>query len=395
MAGTEKQKYTITYGGWYQRTTIHLSEIYLFLAKGRSYLKLSRSKLERFHRELKIKDVKREAGHLEYVQAVTSEGIEIRYYEDGLYVLELDASDIERACKTLEDYFQNFFEPAINYIFSLGAPTPKILANIKTVHPFVIGVRSDQHKNYVIDRKRFGEIYSQITSNDITVYKTPEYIFVVASKGRYKQVSDLNEMQIFFREFKDHLEKYLQIHRALWEEIAFIKKMKNIKGIDIPKVRAKLDSYSKTVTLISRRINQMGSYVRTRASIAKYINIREDLSTLFQYKFETLTNTLDYIKEIWAMTREYLDSAIGIIVELQSQTTDTGLKSLRLVTTFGALAGTISYISANRVPELTAESVLFFVGLLVGAILLDRIVVFVYQRVKYKMKFGKDVVKIS
>ena len=34
------------------------------------------------------------------------------------------------------------------------------------------------------------------------------------------------EMEIFFREFKDQLQKYLNIHRKVWEEISDIKERK-------------------------------------------------------------------------------------------------------------------------------------------------------------------------
>jgi hypothetical protein len=390
-----KYKFTLTFGGWYQRTTIHLSEIYYFLAKGKSKLPLSESKLKQLQLGLDLSEVTRKAGYLEYVHAFTKQGIEIRYYEDGLFVLELDHADILKGEEILKSYYEELFKPAIDYIFSLGAPTPKVLANIKKVHPLVVGVKNNNHKNYNISLKKFGEVYSKITSKDITVYKTHKYIFVVSKHESFKEVERLNEMQIFFREFKDHLEKYLEMHRVIWEEIARIKTIKKIKGTDIPKIREKLDSYSKTVTLISRRINQMGSYVKTRSSISDDLKVTQDLVKLFHYKYETLTNTLDYIKEIWAMTREYLDSAISIIVELQSKTLDAGLKSLRVVTTFGALAGMINYVSESRIPKLSLNSVIFFVGLVLAAILIDRLVVFIYQRMKYRMKFKKDVVRIS
>lgn len=388
-------KYTITYGGWYQRTTLHLSEIYYFFSQGKSALSLKSSKLEILYQKLNLAKVKRKAGYLEYIWALTNDDIEIRYYEDGLYVLELHGEDIQKAKSKLKNYFENAFEPAVNYIFSLGAPTPKILADIKTEHPFVIGVISDDPNNFKVDKAEFGEVYATIQSEGICVFKTQNDIFVAANRGSYKMVEDINEMQIFFREFKDQLQKYLEIHRILWEKITKVKELKEIKGDEVQKIRMRLDSYSKTVTLITRRINQMGSYVDTRASVAKFLKVESHLMNLFQYKFEVLTNTLDYIKEIWAMTKEYLDSGIKIIVELQNKSTDVGLRSLRLVTTFGALAGTISYISANRIPQITSQAVIFFVILLILTIVLDKIVVFVYKRVKYKIEFGKDVVRIK
>lgn len=390
-----KSKFTITYGGWYQRTTIHLTEIYDFLAFGRSDLNLSKSKLKNYRDNLKLKQVTREAGYLEYVKVLTVDGIEIRYYEDGLYTLGLVSSDIRSAKKTLENYYNNYFSPAIKYIFSLGAPTPKILANIRTVHPIVIGIQHDNHSEFKVDTKKFGEVYSKIVSKDITVYKTPEFIFVVSTKSRYKNVQDINEMQIFFREFKDHLEKYLDIHRVIWEEITDIKKQKAIKGSEVAKIRFKLDLYFKTVTLISRRINQMGTYVRTRASIAKTLHIEEYLLDLFTYKFEVLQNTLEYIKEIWAMTREYLDSAIQMIVELQNKSTDVSLKSLRFITTLGVVAGTMGYMSSRRLPEFTYTTIMYFLILLVATWLINKIMTEVYKRIKYKLNFTKDIARFS
>lgn len=67
----------IYFGGWYQRTTLHLSEIYNFLAEGRSDLDLSKQKLLSLRQEMHLKSVSRESGYLEYVKAVTEEGVEI------------------------------------------------------------------------------------------------------------------------------------------------------------------------------------------------------------------------------------------------------------------------------------------------------------------------------
>ena len=130
----------VYFGGWYQRTTLHLTEIFNFLSEGRSDLDLSKQKLQSLKTDLRLTGVSREAGYLEYVRAVTEQGIEIRYYEDGLYILSLESHNVPRAKEILKDYYESVFAPAISYIFSLGAPTPKELANIKSVHPIAVGV---------------------------------------------------------------------------------------------------------------------------------------------------------------------------------------------------------------------------------------------------------------
>jgi len=382
----EKKEVNVYFGGWYQRTTLHLTEIANFFADGRSDLPLSKEKLIKLQEGLDLKKVSREAGNLEFVKAQTKEGIEIHYYEDGLYILKLSSSDIDGAKEKLENYYNEKFAPAMAYIFSLGAPTPKELANIKTVHPIAVGVIDKDPEDFAVESK-YGEVYSQITSPELTVKKTSGFIFLITTP-QYKDFTEgLVEMQIFFREFKDQLQKYLNIHRKLWEEISDIKERKQIKGKEVEKVRLQLDAYLKTINLISSRINQMGAYVHTRADIAKEMKLTEHLSSIFQYKFDVLTNTHSYIKEIWVMTNNYLTSAISVIAEIKGQATNKSIQSLQLITTYGVVGGIIGYLSRDSLPKITSQGMIYFGVLMLTTFMVNLLVKFAYQRVKYKIKF--------
>src|SRR5205085_352949 len=103
----------------------------------------------------------------------------------------------------------------------------------------------------------------------------------------------------------------------------------------------------------------------TRSSIAKNCKIEEQLLTLFQYKFEVLLDTLEYIKEVWKMTTDYLNSAIQVITEIMSQTTNNSINSLRVITTIGVIAGIITYLSKDSLPKFTSFGFLFFVVLII------------------------------
>lgn len=381
-------QYKVTYGGWYQRTTLHLSEIHLMFVSGTSNLNLSKEKLKKLQQDLELVQISREAGYFEYVKAITSSGIEIRYYEDGLYILEIATEDTKTAEKLLGEYFHNRLSPAIAYIFSLGAPTPKELANIKSTHPVVISIFGEIGKNFTPDESIFGKVYSQISSDSITVHKTAQYIFISTGSASDKSVTDLVEMQIFFREFKDQLEKYLSIHRSIWEEISEIKEAKIIKGKDVEDIRGRLDGYQKTISLISNRINQMGSYVNTRSSIARHLEIEKDLVSLFEYKFETLTDTLSYIKEIWKMTGDYLSSAIANLVEIKNQSTSNNLKSLQTITSIGVISGVLGYLSANTLPHVSTAGAIYFALLFCLTWFMNYVLAKKYQNKKYSLKFG-------
>src|SRR3989339_801831 len=175
---------TITFGGWYQRTTMHLSEVFQFLSEGTSKLDLDKDKLTELLKNLDIKKVERKNDYLEYIEAVTKENIIINYYEDGLYILKIEEKDLEKDLekdiKKLKEYFDTKYNPAINYLFSLGAPTPKILADIKM-------------KKF--NEKIYGKIYSDTNSKDIRVLKTNKYIIVLSSRPEKRELSDLIEMQ--------------------------------------------------------------------------------------------------------------------------------------------------------------------------------------------------------
>ncbi len=387
---SQKLAYKITYGGWYQRTTLHLSEIYDLFNHGVSNLNLSKEKLKNFQSGLDLSSVSRESGDLEYIKATTASGIEIRYYEDGLYILEISTNpnNLSISQRQLEEYFQEKFSPAISYIFSLGAPTPKVLANIKTSHPIVVSVFNKGGKVFVPDESIFGEVYTKISSDTITVFKTPQYIFINTPKESHISLTDLIEMQIFFREFKDQLGKYLTIHRNIWEEISEIKEAKVVKGKDVDGIRGRLDGYQKTISLISNRINQMGSYINTRSSIAKDLKIEKELISLFEYKFETLTDTLSYIKEIWKMTGDYLSSAINNLVEIKNQSTSNNLKTLQTITSIGVISGVIGYLSASKLPSISRDGAIYFIILFCLTWSMNFFLSEKYKNKKYSLKFG-------
>lgn len=386
---TRPLQFTVTYGGWYQRTTLHLSEIYDLFAHGRSDLSLSPEKISSFHRQFEFVSVTRQAGNFEFVKAITRHGIEIRYYEDGLYILETKSPDVKSAQAHLRQYFEECIHPAISYIFSLGAPTPKVLADIKTTHPTVIYTSSSKPLS-ILKTIEFGEVYSQITSKSLSVYKTPSYIVIISPPNTpYPQ--ELIEMQIFFREFKDHLQRYLNIHREIWEEISNIKEKGAIVGKDVESIRSRLDSYQKTISLIKSRINQMGTYIQTRSTLAKKLDIENDLLSIFQYKFETLKDTHAYIQEIWKMTQEYVDTAIQVIVEVKNQSANNSINSLRLITTLSVLAGIFGYLSKTQFPEITPIGIWYFVVLILGTWLINQMISYFYQKAKYKLKFTTNI----
>lgn len=383
----------VVFGGWYQRTTLHLSEVHRFLLHGTSDLDLSEQKLKKLRKNLDLKSVKRIIGYLEYLEIKIKNGIKIKYFEDGLYTLSKEGDDIEKTKKEIEEYFYKKFQPTTNYLFSLGAPTPKILSSMEDVHRVVIERVVEDVRKSKIDKK-FGEVYSETISDRIKVSKTVENVFVDVLRSQSKGLEMLTEMQIFFSDFKLQLHKYLDIHRKIWEDIGSIKERKVIKGADVSKHKAMLEGYKKTVSLIKNRINQMSNYAETRQDISKKVRADEKLVDLFQYRFEDLFNTLEYIKEVWVMTLEYVDSGIHVLEGVEKKVGAKGLRSIQFLVGFGVVSGFVGYLGPSEIPEIALSGVLYIIALGFVAIGINKVMSWNNSRKEYSLRFVERSKKI-
>lgn len=370
-------------GGWFQRTTLHLTEIWDFLKHGKSNLDFPKEKLDEARKALSIDKVSRESGPLEYIFAETDKEISYRIYEDGLIILERKFKSLKNDFEVIRDYYDNKLSKALFLIFSKGAPVPKELANIKTILPYIISVTdATKEETEKIFKDSSEDIYSMLATKNIEVYRSPGIILINNLKDE-NLTREIIESQIFFREFKSQLHRYLAIHRILWEKIKAIKERGEIKGNDIDSLRNKLSVYQKTINLIGARIDQMPAYVKTRQKITDVVKIDNYLRPLFQFKFETLLDTHEYVKHLWGMTENYLTSAIEIFIELQAKSTKNTISSLQLITTIGVVAGILGYLGKDTLPKFTSIGLIYFSLLMVMTLVVNSIVSKFFKNKKY------------
>lgn len=370
-------------GLWFQRTTLHLTEIWLALHEKRSEIDLDQEKLRGLVESLQREQSSREAGYLEYI-LVKTPVLTYRIYEDGLMVIEKRASNIQEDLKILKSYYDERLSPFISYLFSKGAPIPKELANIKTILPYIIVTKGTEQEVKTMLKELKEDAYGELEHETIGVYRSPNIIVI-------NNIEDVNftqaiiESQIFFREFKTQLQRYLSIHRIVWEKIAAIKEQATIGAAKIAELRNQLTDYQKTITLIGTRIKQMDTYLETRSKMAKTLQLDEYLNVLFEYKYETLANTHTYIQHLWNMTEDYLNSAIQVFVELSEKTNKDAFNALRLVTSIGAIAGIFGYLAREELPKFTSQGLIYFGVIAFLTWALNEIVARFYMRKNYKL----------
>lgn len=350
-------------GGWFQRTMLQLTEIYDFLRECRTQLKLDQEKLNEFHKNLGIGKIEYGVSGEEYIEFTTSFNIKVKIFEDGLIVLNnqnVSENTLFADIEHVTDYYENRLSPAFSYLFSLGAPVPKELANIETVYPyFIVCEDSTKEEMSQLLLSTEKQKYYEFNNDKYDVIRGDKYYFINNKKQSNENIERYIEEQIFIREFKGQLHRYLNLHRIIWEKIDAVKENANVKGSDIVKFTSKLEGYAKTINLIDGRINQMSTYISTREKIAKSDKEVAEFLAISGYRYETLKDTLDYIKYLWDMTQNYVVSAQKLFDGLKSDVTNKSVDSLTIVTSMSAGASIIGLLTETA-PEFTIFGVLYF-----------------------------------
>ena len=384
-------------GGWFQRTMLQLSEIYDFLRNCDSQLEFDSAKLSELRKSLEIGNISYGVAGEEYVEFTTALNIKVKIFEDGLIVLnnckvseETLFADIDK----VTDYYEHRLSKAINYLFSLGAPVPKELANIETVFPyFVVCDNASKEEISELLSKTEKQKYFEFNNNNYDVLRGDAYYFINNKEQSFENIERYIEEQIFIREFKGQLHRYLNLHRIIWEKIDRVKENVHVKGEDIVKFTSKLEGYAKTINLIDGRIKQMATYISTREKIAKSDEDLEEFLAISGYRYETLRDTLEYIKCIWDMTKNYVTSAQKLFDGIKNDVTSSSVDTLTIVTSMSAGASIIGLLTQSQ-PEFTTFGLGYFFILAIVGWGSTKLISFISKSRKYEVAdiaYDKDI----
>lgn len=383
-------------GGWFQRTTLHLSEIYDFLENAVSPLELDKDKLKTLRDAMEIESVRMEVSRLDWIEVKSKAGVVIKIYEDGLVVLNKDNTDtLPEDIKALTSYYEEKLSPGISYIFSLGAPVPKELANIKTIYPyFVLLEKAPQEEIRAIFEEFHEKEYFDIHSKEFEIYRGNKLYVINNLLESAANIERFIDEQIFIREFKAQLHRYLNLHRIIWERIAAVKEKGSIRGNEVGAFKEKVEGYAKTINLIEARIDQMGTYLRTRGAIMKSAHDLEKFIGVLEFKHETLADTLEYIKDLWGMTKNYVQSAADLFGSIQAKSTESSVKNLAIITSMG-VGATLINLFTQKPPQLTMVGAVYFLILAFIGYATDKVMKMIYARKMYAIHDTKVVKDIS
>ncbi|KKP33105.1 MAG: hypothetical protein A2312_03695 [Candidatus Staskawiczbacteria bacterium RIFOXYB2_FULL_32_9] len=383
-------------GTWIPRASIHLKEIYKFLNSAESsVIGLEAKKLKAFKEVLvidKVEFIKDEK--IDIIKASCKE-CDISISEEGIIMLksknEISNKNFQNTRLDLEKFFLEKFSPAIKYLFSLGAPLPKQLQDIREVYPTIITLR-DCPKEDALEfiKKENLEIYSENKYGKIEVFfgEDTNIINLDGAKEDGKFETLLQDI-IFLKELSLYLANCLNIHREIWEKIDLVREAKEIAYKDFPAIREQINGYLKTLSLTKARINQMSDIIETRKELESKEEIKE-LNNLKINRTQNLIGDIKYIKDLWEITIEYANNTLNLLDSLSQESIQRELSTLKFVSLLAAITSffgmNIAFPWEERWPNTFIHSFVVIVIIAAVALLFYFFLkIFVYNR-KFKIK---------
>ena len=87
------------------------------------------------------------------------------------------------------------------------------------------------------------------------------------------------------------------------------------------------------------------------------------------------------------MTSDYVDSAIEIINEIKTKSAVSGIKSIQLLASVGAVAGIVRLANPKSIPIIDSNVAIFLIGLFMASWAFDWYLKFRTKNKHYKLKF--------
>lgn len=358
--------HSVHIGTWFQRTDLHLREIYKFLSNG-DLQGLENQKLDDLRATLGKYDLKFSEG-LTNALHINTDKITTEITEDGVVLLSKTYQDAKEDIAILKHQYEDLLSPALTYVFSRGAPLPKELANIKLVYPYFFVAEGATEKDVEDVLKNFDDnLVSTVKGKNLTLF-----IGKVGTTLSFSGKEDLEKAQeiikygIFFREFETQLSQYLNLHRTIWEEMDQIRSKKSINRGDFPRIRNKLIERKKFLSFVSARLNQMEHLIIEREKYAEGQKIKDELAQISWDSFASLMATHKYVEELWKMTKEYVDATVELLQIFYQESTQKELVALEIISIFNVVIGLVNFFKSVEVIDLVvimSSSAVFYVTL--------------------------------
>ncbi|MBN2854065.1 hypothetical protein JXK06_00840 [Patescibacteria group bacterium] len=332
-------------GSWYPRTLFHLNELHRFFLDGSTELSLNKEKLKEIRKSLNPKDVvlKQDLGQ-SFLEATVNK-YKFQVLENGLTImstLKVDQKNLEEEMFKLSEFAFKKVYSSLSYLFSLGAPIPKVFAAMKSVMPFTLIVQEATKKEVEIFlAERQQKIIKEFKNKDIQVYYGENIVIINGDQIRAEKV--VKECIYYLHDAESQFHKILNMHRFIWEEVSLIKSVKVIKYKDLPRTRDLIMEIESEVIFFKSRIDQLDKILKAQAERVSRLSQKNDSVCLgFLDGFQALIASGNYIQSLWSMTEDYLSGASKLVSIVYQESSNKQINTLQFVFIISAVASIIA-----------------------------------------------------
>ena len=341
-----QNKKTVMYlGTWFQRTSLHLKELYDFLEGTSTAESLDIEKLAAFRSSLLVESTTfyRRRG-FDFVLSKRKD-MDVSMTEDGILLVNTPFESMESVSKKLEIFYSKKLGPAMSYLFSRGAPLPKDLTVVKEIYPlYLVG--------YSLSEKDIEHAFATVSDSPYSTFLKKDDIEVISGRelivinilGKVVEQEIIEELvrnMVLFRELEKQLGRYLNLHRKLWEEVTLIRESKGVTLEQFPKIRARVLEYLKTLSFVKARIAQMEDILIAREEVLSETplvrKILEDLDLMS--RFQMFKADQAYLLNLWDLTIEYTEGTLTLLDSLLNENTQREIGILQTISFLGVLTG--------------------------------------------------------
>jgi hypothetical protein len=331
---------SISLGSWFPKTSIHFYELFLFLKNQSAVAGLNPQKIKTLHKTLSPQDLK--IITIDKIKCIkgASKNYEFRYFEDGLLVVNGSADDFNKGKEEIVKFYRQQLAPALSYLFSLGAKGLEVIripGSEKKLYLYADDI------NYEDLKKHFGNNeYSESVIGKLHIY-TGNFLTIIEKGSQADEVIEkFINFSVFYDEVKKHANDLLQTHRFIWDDAEKLIEHNNTKSFQLITISQQLSIHIKNVGNIQSRIEQIQLNIVFRKNIWQYYKQTKSMQDL-----EELDYLFQYLKNIFVMTKNYLQTNTDVLTSKYNEAQQKLLNRLQFLFLVGVV---VAFITLGSFP---------------------------------------------
>lgn len=333
-------------GSWYPRTVFHLNEMHDFLLNGTSHLSLDVNKLKSLRSSLYPNDVLVDDCLGRRVLRAKFDKYDFENHEGGLMLLScsyVDSPNVKDEMKSLSDFaFKKIFS-SFGYLYSLGAPIPKVFSAMKSVMPYVFVTEgaTREEVSSLFSENGFS-ILKEIKNDKVEFYYGKSFVVINGDLEEAENI--IREGLYYLNDTENQFQRILDLHRFIWNEVNDIKSSKKIKYKNLQETRDLIMEINAEVLFFKSRIEQLDNILRVQSGRVNQI-FDEENDPIWGYvsnKFSSLVDSSEYIKSLWVMTEEYLNGSLELISLVYQESSTRQINILQFIFIISAVASIVA-----------------------------------------------------